>query len=127
MTRRMALLYCAKLNSDAFKGFVNESGKAWATFFTDAGSYSLQPNQPFELDTFVRLPDDVIRDYCDNVCNAFSRHKVRKGVTYRYAPREMHVVQFDEMMDLLSQDSTPEAQSHMKRQALLLSDIAGFD
>ena len=125
-SQRMALLYCAKLNSESFKTFANESGKDWVAYFV-AGAYALQPNRPFDLDSFKALPDEVLKEYVDGVANAFSRHKVPKGVTYRYAPREMKVVEFNELMGLLRREGYAEVQGHVKRQALLLSDIAGFD
>ena len=127
-TRRMALLYCAKLNADAFSAFADASGKSWEAFFgVEGSSYALLPNRPFELESFLELTDDALSEYSDGVCNAFSRHKVPKGVSYRYSPREMHVVDCDELLKLLRLAPGAQSHEHLKRQALLLSDIAGFD
>ena len=85
-TRRMALLYVAKRNSEEFASFIEASGKSWTNFFVSEGPYALSPNAPFELATFADLSDEAIEAYANGVCDAFSRHKVERGVSYRYAP-----------------------------------------
>lgn len=128
-TRRMALLYICKSNSDSLQRWATQSGKAWHTLFASEGAYSLNPNQPFELDSFVALSNDALAEYSDTVCNAFSRHKVESGVTYRYTSRASRTVGVDELLEVLRRDAADARteQEHHQRQALLLSDIAGFD
>ena len=127
-TRRMALMYVAKRNSEEISTFVEAEGRAWANYFANDGHYALRPNAPFSLSTFADLRDEEIEAYANALCDAFSRHKVARGTSYRYAPRESDEMDEAELLRILSRDRpTKEEQEHHKRQALLLSDIAGFD
>jgi hypothetical protein len=128
-SKRMALLYACKQNSDSLERYAATVGKSFSDLFTKDGPYSLQPNSSFELNAFLELSDNEIEEYAERVCNAFSRHKVKEGVSYRYAPRASVACGVDELLGLLRRDpgASSMAQDHIKRQALLLSDIAGFD
>ena len=53
----------------------------------------LRPNRPFDLHAMLELGDDAMQEWCDAVCNAFSRYKVVKGSLYRYQPRPRKVVE----------------------------------
>ena len=60
--------------------------------------------------------------------NAFSRHKVDRGETIRYTPRATGLMGETALLEILKREKpSKEEQAHHERQALLLSDIAGFD
>jgi hypothetical protein len=125
-TRRMALLYCAKRNSEELNANVEQCSKSWSDYFT--GSAALEPCCPFDLQTFLDLSDEALQEYASGVCNAFSRKKIAKGTLYRYAPKESDLCTEEELLAILQRDRpSQEEQQHHQRQALLLSDIAGFD
>ena len=128
-SKKSALLYVCKQNSDSLRRYATATSQEWGTLFTaHPGTYSLTPNMPFELATFARMSCDDLADYAERTCNAFSRHKVKEGVSYRYAPRASASCDVDELLRLLRSDgSAGEVQAHLQRQAFLLSDIAGFD
>jgi len=129
-SRRMAVLYIAKRNSDELMAYTRQSSLAWESLFAPDGVHALKPNKPFELDDkFLSMSDDDLQAWSDCVCNAFSRFKVEKGNLYRYTPSPCNIVEVHALLELLqrdwaSADSVPE---HTQQQALLLADIAGFD
>ena len=124
----MALLFVAKRNSEEFTAFVEESGTEWTDYFKPGTPYALHPNQAFSLDVFQVLTDDQLDTYSNAVADAFARHKCEKGVSYRYAPRESEEMSEEELLVILRRAKPSKAdREHAKRQALLLSDIAGFD
>ena len=91
-------------------------------------SYELHPNAPFELsDRFLSLSDDALQEYNNALTTAFYRLKVPKGSLHRYTPRPSSLVGVEELLTILRNEGKPAQQEHVKRQLLLLSDIAGFD
>ena len=127
-TKRQALLFVAKRNSEQIEAWIESNGRTWEQIFTGTGVYALIPNSPFDLLTFCELSDEAIEEYGNTVCNAFSKHKILRGTTFRYAPIDSLVYSEDRLLRALKREKpTEEEQEHRKRQALLLSDIAGFD
>jgi hypothetical protein len=130
-TRKMALLYVAKRNSEELTLYLEASdGKlSWKDLFGEAGSpYALTPNTAFDLAAFIEMEDNAIEEYGNGCADAFCRHKVERGLSHRYAPRQTEEVSEEELLRILKRDKPSQAeQDHSKRQALLLSDIAGFD
>lgn len=124
----MALLYIAKRNCEELIAWAESVGKTWSELFPAKGQYALNPNTPFDVRVFADLSDQVLQEYADGVCNAFSRHKASRGMTFRYSPQSTGVMSEEQLMKVLKRDRpSAEDQEHSKRQALLLSDIAGFD
>jgi hypothetical protein len=150
-TRRMALLYCSKKNSDELKPHV---GSDWAKHFQ--GVYELHPNTPFQLDAFLDLSDELIEAYASELSNAFCRlvrahsagpdfsqkfttrwpcsvrvcrtQKIAKGTVWRYVQRKAQSVNVDELITMLSREGKEVGEpSHVERQRLLMGNLAGFD
>ena len=130
-SQKSALLYVCKQNSDSLLRYAREIGKDWTALFSqDPGhAHAITPNQAFDLDKFAVMECDALADYAERVGSAFSRHKVKEGVTFRYAPRESTGCEIDELLALLQREPSAngKVEDHLARQALLLSDIAGFD
>ena len=127
-SRRLALLYVAKRNSEQLCDYAESAGTDWEALFPTSGTHVLRPNRPFDLHAMLELGDDAMQEWCDAVCNAFSRYKVVKGSLYRYQPRPRKVVEAAELYAILQREGADaEELDHTRRQALLLSDIAGFD
>lgn len=127
-SKRMALLYVAKRNSENLMAFAEAKGKRWSDLFASEGPYALHPNTAFQLSSFVDMSDAEVEVYANAVCDSFARHKVEKGSCYRYAPRESEEMGEEELLKMLQRDKPSAGElEHHKRQALLLSDIAGFD
>ena len=126
-SQKSALLYVCKQNSDSLLRYTRQAGKEWADLFT--GRYSITPATPFELASFAHLSCDELASYAEQVCNAFSRHKAKEGVSYRYSPRASASCDVDELLGLLRRNASAhgDVETYLQRQALLLSDIAGFD
>ena len=83
-SRRMALLYVAKKNSDSLRQYLAESGKRWHDLCSDTGRYALSPNMPFEMEQFLELSDDVLERYGAEVGNALTVHKAPQGAIFRF-------------------------------------------
>ena len=127
-TKRMALLYICKRNCESLIQWQESVDKKWADCFPDGGAYALTPSGPFELEAMCELSDDALQEYADALCNAFARFKAKSGTTFRYAPKDSHECDEAALLKILKRDRpTKEEMAHSKRQALLLSDIAGFD
>ena len=141
-SRRMALLYTAKMNSEELIEVASSMSKGWGDLFPSMGVPALHaaasssgssppielPNMPFELtDRFLSLSDDALQEYNNELTTAFYRLKVPKGSLHRYTPRESSLVDAEELLAILQKKGKPPQQEHVKRQLLLLSDIAGFD
>ena len=127
-TKRMALLYICKRNCESLIQWQESVGKTWDACFTESGAYSLTPSGPFEVKAMCELSDDALQEYADTLCNAFARFKAKSGTTFRYAPKDSHECDEEALLKILKRDRpTKEEMAHSKRQALLLSDIAGFD
>ena len=74
-SKRMALLYAAKCNSEELEAHADACGMSWSQLpcFAATGHYSLSPNTPFDLERFLTLSDEELQEWCNEVCNAFSR------------------------------------------------------
>ena len=106
-SKRQALLYVAKRNSECLQAYLAEarSDKTWSDLFGAAGSpYALSPNAAFLLSSFADLDDDAVEAYANGVCDAFSRHKVEKGTSYRYAPRLSEEMAEEALLRVLKRD-----------------------
>ena len=125
-TKRMALLYICKRNSEVLQQYAESNGKPWRSLFSE--SHGLLHNGPFDLRSFIALSDDQLKVHADSLASAFYRFKVEQGVLYRYTPQPRTYVTEDELLCILTREQQPEHEAtHAHRQRLLLSDIAGFD
>merc|ERR1719174_2539042 len=73
-TKRMALLYVAKMNSKSVQKFAADSGKQWTDLCKDSGKYAISPNTPFD-DRFLDLSDDELEKYAADVGTILHVHK----------------------------------------------------
>ena len=44
------------------------------------------------------MSDVAIQAYSDDVCNGFMKHKVERGLLYRYAPRDVEVMEEEALL-----------------------------
>jgi hypothetical protein len=100
-SRRQALLYTAKRNSDSLERFVAQSSRTWAGLF-DSGVYSLSPNMPFSLDAFLELPDSSLQKYSEDVASAMSRFKAPEGAVYRFTAVPLDTTSASELWGILN-------------------------
>lgn len=100
-TKRMALLYVAKMNSDSVLAYMAESGKRWTDLCPSVGPYAVTPNRPFSPERFLELSDDILEEYGSGVGNALNRHKAPEGTIYRYRAVSINVTDADELHQLL--------------------------
>jgi len=106
-TKRMVLLYVAKMNSDAFCAYLSEVGRDWASTCRPGGSQdAVEPNRPFDTD-FLELSDQQLDAYGSGVGQAFAVVKASKGTTYQWAPRAVRTTPPAELAELLLADRTP--------------------
>ena len=125
-TKRQALLYACKRNSDEMANYLAIASKKWDDLFNER--HMLNPNGPFDVHAFSELSDEVLQEYASGVAEGFARHKVPRGALLRYIPRKSDEVSVEDLLQLLKRDKPlEEDEEHKKRQRLLLSDIAGFD
>jgi hypothetical protein len=100
-SRRQALLYVAKRNSDGLEKFAAQSGRKWTSMF-DSDVYSLSPNMPFRLESFLELSDASLQRYSQEVGGALSRFKAPEGAVYRCAPVSLETTPASELWGILN-------------------------
>lgn len=103
-TRRMALLYVAKKNSDSLQQYLVESGKEWNDLCSDTGRYALSPNVPFNMEQFLELPDDVLERYGAEVGNALTVHKAPQGTIFRFKAVPLASTEVEELCRILGSE-----------------------
>lgn len=101
-TRRMALLYVAKMNSDSVLNYAGEVGKEWSQICKSSGVYAVTPNMPFDRDYFLELADDELEKYGEAVGNVLNVHKAPQGAIYRSHPLSLGTVSTEELLKILA-------------------------
>lgn len=100
-TKRMALLYIAKMNSESVLKYIAESGKKWPDLCKSSGVYAVSPNIPFDMDLFLELSDEQLDTYGAEVGNALNVHKAPQGTIFSCKPVSLTCVAAEELMDIL--------------------------
>lgn len=122
-TRKMALLYCAKRNTEELRIHIGDN---WADNFS--GPYALTPNEPFSFERFLELSEEDLLAYSNELSNTFCRLKIKQGSVYRYVAKEMHPMDVGELITFLQHEGKQAGDTtHHERQKLLLDNVAGFD
>jgi len=101
-SKRMALLYIAKKNSDAVRAWLEEAGRSWDSACSDKGVHALSPNAPFDLEHFLEMPDEVLERYGRDVGNVLNVHKAPQGNIYRFQAVDLATTKVDELCQILS-------------------------
>jgi len=99
-TKRMALLYIAKMNSNSVQKFALDSGKQWSDLCKDSGIYAIVPNMPFDKQ-FLELSDEVLEKYATAVGTVLHVHKAPEGSTYRYKSVSLNTMSANDLAELL--------------------------
>lgn len=99
-TRRMALLYVAKMNSDSFCSHLQAAGSDWEQLSAGEGQHALNPNRPFDRG-FLDLSDAVLEAYGRGIALLFAVHKTQRGTVYECAPRRIVTTSVSELASLL--------------------------
>lgn len=100
-TKRMALLYMAKMNSDSVLRFARSVGKQWTDLCSDSGPHPVCPNMPFELERFQELSDHALERFAESAGSVLSIHKAPEGVSYRYRAVSLETTGADELEKIL--------------------------
>jgi len=100
-SRRMALLYVAKMNSASLQTYLQECGKQWHDLCKDTGIHAVQPNKPFDLEGFLDLPDDVLDQYGSAVGSALTVNKAPQGSIYRFTAVPLATTEVEELVRIL--------------------------
>ena len=101
-TRRSALLYLAKRNSDSLVAFGGRCGQSFEALTAGIG---LAPSTPFNL-TFLDLDDATLERYGAAVANAFNVHKAAEGTVFSLTVRNIETAGTDELLDILTTEDT---------------------
>lgn len=102
MSKRMALLYIAKRNSDEVLTQAEVAGKTWADLTSLArGPYAVEPNLPFD-DSFLDLPDGVLQEYGANCCSVVNMLKPKMGALYTFTSKSIEVTDAADLEAILS-------------------------
>ena len=102
-TRRMALLYVAKMNSDSFRSYLTKAGKQWSELCSGEYPTPLEPNRPFDSG-FLDLSDDVLDASGHNLALVFAVHKAPRGTVYECQPRRIATTGVRELAQLLGEN-----------------------
>merc|ERR1712060_673185 len=101
-SKRMALLYVSKMNSDTLQAYLKEIDRSWDDFCPASGMHALSPNTPFLLDRFLELSDDALEQYGVGVGNIMTVRKIPQGSICRYTAVPLATVDEDEFWSLLT-------------------------
>lgn len=102
MTKRMALLYVAKRNSDALSTQAAALGKSWSEVTASArGPYAVEPNRCWD-DAFFDLSEAVLQEYGSNCASVVNMLKPKKGTLFSFTSRSIDVTDAAELLDLLA-------------------------
>ena len=102
MTRRMALLYVAKRNSDALSTQAAALGKQWSEVTASArGPYAVEPNRCWD-DAFLELSEAVLQEYGSNCCSVVNMLKPKTGTVFSFVGRSIDVTDAAGLLDLLA-------------------------
>jgi hypothetical protein len=110
-TRRSALLYLAKRNSDSLVAFGARSGQSFEQLVAGTG---LDPVKPFDL-TFLDRNDAALEKWGTAVSNAFNVHKASEGTVFSLSARITETENADELLDILNTADTYVDESDAKR------------
>ena len=105
-TRRMALLYVAKMNSDSFCSHLQDAGSDWEQLSAGEGQHALNPNRPFDRG-FLDLGDSVLDAYGRGIALLFAVHKTQRGTVYECAPRKIVTTSVRELETILGAPAAP--------------------
>jgi len=101
-SRRMAILYVAKMNSDSLQTYLAESGKRWHDLCSDTGRYALSPNAPFDMEQFLEMADDAIEKYGAEVGNVLTVRKAPQGTIFRFKVTPLATTEVEELCQILA-------------------------
>merc|ERR1719330_2105075 len=101
-SKRMALLYIAKKNSDSVLAWLADTDRKWDDVCSDKGTHAITPSAPFELERFLELPDDVLEEYGRSVGNILNVRKAPEGTIYRYTAVELATTSLKDLCLILS-------------------------
>ena len=110
-TRRSALLYLAKQNSDSLVAFGGRSGQTFEQLVAGTG---LDPGKPFDL-TFLDLSEASLERWGAVVSNAFNVHKAAEGTVFSLLARNIETTGANELLDVLTAEDTYIDESDAKR------------
>lgn len=99
-SRRMALLYVAKMNSDSFCSHLQAAGEDWGQLCAKEGQHALEPNRPFDRG-FLDLSDAVLEMYGRGIALLFAVHKTQRGTVYECAPRKIATTSVRELAAII--------------------------
>ena len=101
MTKRMALLYIAKRNSDALVTQATALEKSWQELTANArGPYAIEPNRPWD-DEFLDLSEDILQEYGSNCCSAVNMLKPETGTVFSFTSRSIDVTDAGDLLAIL--------------------------
>mmetsp|Transcript_32817 Transcript_32817/g.94248 ORF Transcript_32817/g.94248 Transcript_32817/m.94248 type:complete len:212 (+) Transcript_32817:77-712(+) len=100
-TKRMALLYTAKMNSDSVLKFAGKAGKKWTDLCSDSGPHAVCPNVPFDAERFLELSDDVLERYAESAGSILSVRKAPEGASYKFRAVSLETMPTEELAALL--------------------------
>lgn len=100
-SKRMALLYVAKMNSDSLQRYLEESGKNWFDLCRSTGVHALHPNMPFDVAPFLELSDDELEKYGAGVGTIMTVHKAPQGTIYRFRAVPLATMAVEELLSIL--------------------------
>eukprot|EP00320_Phaeocystis_rex_P014978 CAMPEP_0119081278 /NCGR_PEP_ID=MMETSP1178-20130426/116151_1 /TAXON_ID=33656 /ORGANISM="unid sp, Strain CCMP2000" /LENGTH=199 /DNA_ID=CAMNT_0007063953 /DNA_START=22 /DNA_END=621 /DNA_ORIENTATION=+ len=111
MTRRMALLYIAKRNSDALVTQAAALGKPWSEVTANArGPYAVEPNRPWD-DGFLELSDGTLQEYGSNCSSVVNMLKPKTGTLFSFTSRSIDVTDAAGLLAILDMPWAPSSEA----------------
>lgn len=100
-SKRMALLYIARMNSDSLQIWLRESRRSWEDVCSATGVHAIVPNEPFDMDRFIELSEEVLEQYGKAVGNMLNVKKAPQGEIYRFHAVGLATTNLNELCQIL--------------------------
>ena len=120
VSRRLAMAYLAKRNSDELQASGAALGKTWSELTANLrGPYVITPNRPFD-ESFLELSDKVLEDYGADCGSAINMLKMPTGRVFTMFSHPVETTDATELLPILAEpwaDSNEADEECRKAQA----------
>jgi len=103
VSRRLAMAYLAKRNSDELQAQGAALGKAWSELTANLrGPYAIEPNRPWD-ESFLELSDSVLEEYGANCGSAINMLKMPTGRLFTMISHPVETTDVTELLPILAE------------------------
>lgn len=103
VSRRLAMAYLAKRNSDELQAQGAALGKSWSEITASLrGPYAIEPNRPWD-ESFLELSDKALEEYGANCGSAINMLKMPTGRLFTMISHPVETTDASELLPILAE------------------------